>query len=43
MVSDGVDFVVLAAERDVPFTSRLVGGTLAAGSAAVAAPYARQV
>jgi poly(3-hydroxyalkanoate) synthetase len=38
-VADPVDFVMLAAGHDVPLTSRLVGGTLAA----IAAAYARQV
>jgi hypothetical protein len=35
-VADAVDFVMLAAGRDVPLASRLVWGTLAADSAAVA-------
>jgi hypothetical protein len=41
-VADAIDFVVLVAGRGVPTASRLVGGMLAASSAAVAAAYARQ-
>jgi len=42
--ADAVDFAaILAAGREVPLTTRLVGGTLAAGSAAVAAAYAREL
>ena len=43
-VADAVDFVaILAAGRAVPLGTRLTGGTLAAGSAAVAAAYARRL
>jgi len=42
-LADAIDFVALVAGRDVPRASRLIGGTLAAGSAALAAAYARQV
>jgi len=42
--ADAVDFVtILAAGRDVPLGTRLMGGSLAAGSAAVAAAYAREL
>jgi hypothetical protein len=41
--ADAVDFVALVSGRRVPLASRLIGGTLAAGSAAVAALYARRL
>ena len=42
--AEAVDFVaIVAAGRRLPLSSRLVGGMMAAGSAAVAALYARQL
>jgi hypothetical protein len=42
--ADAVDFVaILRAGSALPLTSRVLGGTLAAGSAAVAAAYAREL
>jgi len=41
-LADAVDFLVLAAAPKVPLASRLLGGAMAAGSAAVAAAYARE-
>jgi hypothetical protein len=42
--ADAVDLVALATPwRQVPLPSRLIGGTLAAGSAAVAGAYAREL
>jgi hypothetical protein len=40
-VADAVDFVAIVAGRGAPLPSRLLGGAMAAGSAAVAAAYAR--
>jgi hypothetical protein len=39
--ADAIDFLALVAGRGAPLPSRLLGGTLAATSAAVAAAYAR--
>jgi hypothetical protein len=41
--ADGVDFLAIASGKALPLGSRLVGGTLAAGSAAVAGAYARRL
>jgi hypothetical protein len=41
-VADAVDFVAIIA-GDVPAPAKVLGGTMAAGSAAVAAEYARRV
>jgi hypothetical protein len=41
-LADAVDFVVLAFGPKVPLASRLLGGAMAAGSAALAAAYARE-
>ncbi|MEA2320843.1 MAG: hypothetical protein QOD81_693 [Solirubrobacteraceae bacterium] len=41
--ADGVDLVAIVAGRRVPLGSRLVGGVMAGGSAAVAAAYARRL
>jgi superfamily II helicase len=41
-VADAIDIVALVAGRDFPRASRVSGGTLGAGSAAVAAAYARR-
>ena len=42
--ADAVDFAaIVGAGREVPLGTRLMGGSLAAGSAAVAAAYARQL
>jgi hypothetical protein len=40
-LADAVDFVAIVAGRGAPLSSRLIGGTLAVGSAAAAAAYAR--
>jgi hypothetical protein len=40
-VADAVDFVAIVAGRGAPLPTRLLGGAMAAGSAAVAAAYAR--
>jgi hypothetical protein len=41
-IADAVDFVAIVTGR-VPVSAKLLGGTMAAGSAAVAAEYARRV
>jgi hypothetical protein len=41
-LADALDFLVLAATPKVPLASRIFGGALAAGSAALAAEYARR-
>jgi hypothetical protein len=41
-VTDAVDLLATLAARGVPLPARLLAGTLAAGSAAIAAAYARQ-
>jgi hypothetical protein len=43
-VADAVDFLaIVPAGSDVPLPSRILGGTMAAGSAAVAAAYAERL
>ena len=43
-LADGLDLIAIeAAGRSVPLSSRLLGGAMAAGSAAVAGIYARQL
>jgi hypothetical protein len=40
-IADAIDFLAIVAGRGAPLAARLVGGAMAAGSAAVAAAYAR--
>ena len=40
-LADAIDFVAIVAGRGAPLPSRILGGTMALGSAAVAAAYAR--
>jgi hypothetical protein len=40
---DAVDLIAILAGRDVPPASRILGGTMAAGSAAVAGAYAARL
>jgi hypothetical protein len=42
-LADAVDLVAILAGREVPTPSKIVGGTMAAGSAAVAGAYARSL